>query len=117
MDKFMDNIKIRIIFLKEKILLSKKKYRTWRKIQKEFSDYKASLRPMNIIEVINYFIDDFGNDDKEWPFKKDEIIDYCESSRIELLEKINWIKNINNKISEMKYKEKIEANLLKNRGK
>ena len=48
-----------IIYTKSKMLLSKKPYNSWREIQDEYDDYKASLEFDSIEEIEDYLILDY----------------------------------------------------------
>ena len=43
-----------IIYTKDDVLLSTKKYSSWREIQEEFDDYKASFGPWSIEDVTDF---------------------------------------------------------------
>ena len=49
---------IHIVFTKSKMLLSKKRYESWREIQNEYEDYVASLGPWSEVDVAEYLRDD-----------------------------------------------------------
>jgi hypothetical protein len=53
-------MKLYIIFRESGMLLSKKSYGTWREIQDEYSDYKASLGPWSPDEILGYLEDDYS---------------------------------------------------------
>ncbi len=47
-------MKLHIIYLKNSVLLSKKSYSSWREIQDEYEDFKASLGPWAAEEVEDF---------------------------------------------------------------
>jgi hypothetical protein len=47
-------LKLHIIYTENDILLSQKHYTSWIQIQNDFADYKASLGPWGVEEVIDY---------------------------------------------------------------
>ncbi|MEG0275938.1 MAG: hypothetical protein RR630_02815 [Coprobacillus sp.] len=68
-----------LIYLDDKILLSKKDYHHWKEIQDEFfNQYKTNLEALSCEEIINFFTDDF-KDESSWPFTKKQIINFFES--------------------------------------
>lgn len=76
----MKNNEIHIIYLDNGVLLSKKEYKDWWEIQDEYYDhYKTNLTFSTYEEIIQFFKEDF-KDEKNWPFSKNEIITFSESS-------------------------------------
>ena len=74
--------KATIIYLDDCILLSKKRYRSWKECQdKYYEKYKANLAPMTCDEIISFFEEDFGQEEN-WPFTRKEIIDFFNSEEI-----------------------------------
>lgn len=68
-----------LIYLEDKLLLSKKEYHDWREIQDEYyKTYKTSLSPMTCDELIRFFEDDDG-EESCWPFSKEELIEFFKS--------------------------------------
>ena len=68
-----------LIYLEDKLLLSKKEYSDWREIQDEYYEtYKANLSPMTCEELIRFFKDDCG-EESGWPFSKEELIQFFKS--------------------------------------
>lgn len=51
--------KYNLIFIKDGLLLSSKKYGSWREIQDEHENYKASVEFDSLKEVIEYIIMDY----------------------------------------------------------
>ncbi len=43
-----------IVFTDKEVILSKQKYESWREIQNDFVDYKASLGPWCVADTIEY---------------------------------------------------------------
>ena len=52
---------LHIIYTRSRMLLSKKRYASWKQIQDEFEDYVASLGPWPSSEVISYLAEDYPN--------------------------------------------------------
>lgn len=69
------------------MLLSKRPYGSWREIQVEHPDYKASLGPFLPSELLDFLASDFGDDDARWPFRKSAITDFLHSPADTLLSK------------------------------
>ena len=75
------------IILENEVLLSKTNYSDWREIQDEYYEtYKTSLSPLTCDELIEFFEDDY-KDECLWPFPKDSIIKFYESSDVILRSK------------------------------
>lgn len=47
-------MELHIIYTGSEILLSKKSYQSWREIQNEYSDFKASLGPWPVPETLEF---------------------------------------------------------------
>lgn len=76
----MNNNEVYYIILEDCVLLSKKRYNDWHEIQDEYYDkFKTSIGPWTYEDLITYFEDDFGDDNK-WPLKKENIIDFFEGT-------------------------------------
>ena len=72
-----------MIFLDDKVLLSKKQYSHWREIQDEYYEhFKTSFTAMTCREIIQYYEDDYGTDDITWPFTRKTLLDYFDSEDI-----------------------------------
>ena len=54
-------MKLHLIFTDSEVVLSKREYKSWREVQNDFFNYKASLGPWCPNEVIEYLIDDQSN--------------------------------------------------------
>jgi hypothetical protein len=52
---------LHIVFTGTHVVLSKKNYTQWIQIQGDFSDYKASLGPWGVDEIIDYLNIEYGN--------------------------------------------------------
>lgn len=52
---------LHIIHIETAMFLSKKAYSSWRDIQDDFADYKASLGPWEVDAVIAYLQSDHGD--------------------------------------------------------
>lgn len=50
-----------IIYTETKVILSKHQYESFREIQNDFSDFKASLGPWTELEVIDYLDFEYPN--------------------------------------------------------
>ena len=50
---------LHIIFTDEQVLLSKKAYASWREIQAEFNDYKASLGPWDAATTVFWLEEEY----------------------------------------------------------
>ena len=71
---------IHIIFLRgDVVILSKKKYSDWREIQDEYDDFMTSLGSWTAEAVISFYELDFGKDDNNWPFSREQILAFAES--------------------------------------
>ncbi len=71
---------IRIIYLRSGvILLSKKAYADWLKIQDEYTDYMTSLGPWSLEGVLDFFEQEYGMDDSKWVFAREQIEFFSES--------------------------------------
>ncbi|MHA1637751.1 MAG: hypothetical protein ACTSUO_03300 [Candidatus Thorarchaeota archaeon] len=71
---------IHIIFLRgDVVILSKKKYSDWREIQDEYDDFMTSLGSWTAEAVISFYELDFGKDDTDWPFSREQILAFEKS--------------------------------------
>ena len=61
---------LHIIYLESRMLLSKKRYSGWRQIQDEFSDYKTSLGPWPVTEVLDFLRTEYP---KRCPFSEEQV--------------------------------------------
>lgn len=78
------NIEVYYIILEDCVLLSKKRYNDWREIQNEYYDnFKTCLGPWTYEELINYFEDDFANENR-WPFDRETMINFFEGTEVTL---------------------------------
>jgi hypothetical protein len=50
---------LHIIFTDEQVLLSKKAYASWREVQAEFVDYKASLVPWDAATTVSWLAEEY----------------------------------------------------------
>ena len=69
-----------IVYCDERMLLDRGHYRSWRNIQDAYPDYKASFGPCSQGEILEFFADDFGPDDSQWPFSRQAIADFFGST-------------------------------------
>ena len=53
-------MELHIIYTSSEMLLSKKIYNSWREIQEEYSDYKTSLGPWPIPEILDYLESEYS---------------------------------------------------------
>ena len=73
---------LHIVYLRpDGMILTKKEYRTWREIQDEYDEYRASLGPWDVEEVIAFIRTDYPSNP---PFTEDEIRRFVESDEIVL---------------------------------
>ena len=52
-------MQLHIIYTESQMLLSKKRYGSWREIEDEYESYKASLGPWSHDQVIEYLADEY----------------------------------------------------------
>ena len=71
-----DEILLYIIYLESRMLLSKKCYSDWRQIQDEFSDYKCSLGPWPVAEVLDFLRKDYPS---QCPFTRESVERFLDS--------------------------------------
>jgi len=57
-----DETLLHIIYLQSRMVLSKKRYSDWGKIQDEFGDYKTSLGPWPVAEVLDFLRAEYPSD-------------------------------------------------------
>jgi hypothetical protein len=56
----MPELKLHFIFLRSGwLLVSKKKYPTWKQIQDEYSDYMASFGPWTVLKIFRFLEDEY----------------------------------------------------------
>jgi len=65
-----DEALLYVIYLESRMLLSKRCYSSWRQIQDEFADYKASLGPWPVAEVLDFFRTDYPS---HCPFTREQV--------------------------------------------
>jgi hypothetical protein len=75
---------LHIIYLKDAMVLSKKPYESRRDIQNEYGDFKTSLGPWSVEEVIAFLEIDFGKNEGQWPFSRKQIEDFSRSDLLTL---------------------------------
>lgn len=72
--------KATIIYLADSVVLSKNKYSDWKEIQDEYGEkYKTNLLPLTRDEIIDFFREDF-NQEENWPFTKKQIVNFFEGT-------------------------------------
>lgn len=54
-------MELHIIYTDLNVILSKKEYDNWIQIQEDFADYKASLGPWHVDEMIDFLNEEYGN--------------------------------------------------------
>lgn len=78
----MSDVVFHLIYLRNgEMILSKKHYNSWHEIQDEYENYMTDLPFMNCEDIINFFEDDFC-EGHEFPFSKNEILNFAESDDI-----------------------------------
>ncbi len=68
------------VLLEHDIMLTKRKYQSWREIQDAWPDYKTSLGPWSEQDLIEYLEDDFP-DEATWPFTRAVISSFYKSAQ------------------------------------
>jgi hypothetical protein len=91
MENLSSNLNIHIIYLDNNIVLTKKNYSCWRQIQDEYPTYKTSLGPWSIEDIIDFFEDDFGKDESQWPFERKIIKKFFSSDEIIIQENSTYV--------------------------
>lgn len=78
----MPDVVFQLIYLTNgKLILSKKHYNSWHEIQDEYENYMTNLSFMTCEDIINFFKDDFG-EEYNFPFSKNEILNFAKSDDI-----------------------------------
>jgi hypothetical protein len=67
---------LHIIYLESQMLLSKKRYLDWRQVQDEFTDYKASLGPWSVTEILDFLYMEYPT---HCPFPQEQIQAFLDS--------------------------------------
>ncbi len=76
-----------LVFLRSGVLLIvKRPDADWRQLQEDYPEYMASLGPWTIAEMVEFFELDYGQDDCDWPFRRQAIIEFMPSSDLLVLE-------------------------------
>ncbi len=65
-----DEALLYIIYLESRMLLSKKCYSGWKQIQDEFADYKASLGPWPVAEILEFLRTEYPS---HRPFTREQV--------------------------------------------
>ena len=74
------NSEFTYVILQQRVLLTKKKYNSWREIQDEYYDeFMTSMGPFNVDEFLEYLTDDF-KEEENWPFSKEKIMSFVSSN-------------------------------------
>ena len=72
-----------LIFLRAgAVLLSRKPYADWREIQDEWDDYMTSLGPWTEEDVVDFFQQQYGLDERRWPFTVKAVRAFAASQRV-----------------------------------
>lgn len=71
-----------VIFLRsDALLISRKPYADWREIQDEWDDYMTSLGPWTVEDVVGFFEQQYGPDERRWPFTAGAVAAFAASER------------------------------------
>jgi len=71
---------VHVIYLRpEGMLLSRKRYSDWREIQDEYEDYMTSLGPFPEEYLLDFFSEEYGEDDARWAFSREQIREFVET--------------------------------------
>lgn len=54
-------MELHLIYTDSNVVLSKKKYADWIHIQEDFPDYKTSLGPWNLDEMVDFLNEEYDN--------------------------------------------------------
>ena len=74
-----------LIYLRsDQLILSKRRYSDWRQIAEEYYDYTTSMGPWTEEEIVQFFTEDLGDDDKFWPFSRTAIHEFMLSQHMDL---------------------------------
>ncbi len=72
-----------VVYLRrDALLISRKPYADWREIQDEWDDYMTSLGPWTVEEVVGFFEQQYGPDERRWPFAAAEVEAFAASDRL-----------------------------------
>jgi hypothetical protein len=83
----MNQPQAHLVFLRPGgLLLIKRPGADWRQLQDEYPDYMASLGPWTGEEIAEHFALDYGEDDSRWPFTRQAIVEFLQSSGPLILE-------------------------------
>jgi hypothetical protein len=75
-----ENTSVHVIYLRpDGMLLSRKPYSDWREIQDEYEDYMTSLGPFPAEYLLDFFSEQYGDDDARWAFSREQIREFIES--------------------------------------
>jgi hypothetical protein len=62
-----------IVYCEGRVILDRGPYASWQDVEREYVDYTTSLGAWTAQEIIDFFEDDFGEDDTTWPFQRGQI--------------------------------------------
>ena len=96
----VEKAKATVIYLEDRMILSKKEYTHWREVQDEYPTYKTSLVPLTCEEIIGFFEEDF-KEEEHWPFSRKSIIDFFECNESVILESMYLILEYVEAVKEM----------------
>ena len=69
-----------IVYCESGMILDRGQYHSWRDLQDEYADYQASLGPSSEAGIAEFFADDFGPDESQWPFSRQAIAAFFRSA-------------------------------------
>jgi hypothetical protein len=68
----MQDISVHVIYLRpDGLVISKKPYSDWREIQDEYADFMTSLGPYTEDGLLDFFEQQYGDDDARWAFSRE----------------------------------------------
>jgi hypothetical protein len=66
------------------MLLSRKHYADWREIQDEYENYMTSMELFAVEELVSFLSEQYGSDEGEWGFTREEIRSFMKSDMMVL---------------------------------
>ncbi len=76
---------LHLIYLKpDRMLLSRKHYADWREIQDEYENYMTSMELFAVEELVSFLSEQYGSDEGEWGFTREEIRSFMKSDMMVL---------------------------------
>ena len=61
------------------MILSRKHYVSWREMQEEYGAYMTSLGPFTEEGLLDFFAEEYGQDDALWEFTREEMRGFMKS--------------------------------------